>query len=305
MSKPYDQLFKSLAEGDPRGLLHLFGTLPLDAPAEIEVIDRELTLPALSVDHVCRIRTPEREWLAHYEAQTHYRSDVPERLLWYATALGMKFRLPVETTLILLAERYAPAALPPAGHVELADLEVFLRYRVMRLWELDPQVVTATGRRHLLPWVTLMAASEETLRSVAAQIADSGDDTLATQFVILGGLRYDREELANMLGRVTTMLLTPEIIEDSSFYQMVLEKGIEKGVEKGIEKGIEQGVEQGRLEEAGRLLHLILTTRFPGLETLLDPGAFTEAARLESLIAEIVAAPNREAVRAAIERFQA
>jgi len=158
-------------------------------------------------------------------------------------------------------------------------------------------VVTATGRRHLLPWVTLMASSEEVLRSVAAQIAGSGDATMATQFVILGGLRYDREELANMLGRVTTMLLTPEIIEDSSYYQMVLEKG--------VEKGIEQGVEQGRLEEAGKVLHLILSTRFPGLETLLDPHTFTAAARLESLIAEIVAGPDREAVRAAIERFQA
>jgi len=44
VSKPYDRLFKSLAEDDPRGLLHLFGSLPLDAEAEVEALEREQTL---------------------------------------------------------------------------------------------------------------------------------------------------------------------------------------------------------------------------------------------------------------------
>ena len=61
MPGPYDRLFKTLAEDDPRGLLHLFGSLPLEVEAEIQVIDRELNLPTLSVDHVYRVRTGQKE----------------------------------------------------------------------------------------------------------------------------------------------------------------------------------------------------------------------------------------------------
>jgi hypothetical protein len=77
MPKPYDRLFKSLAEGDPRGLLHLFGSLPLDAEAEVQALEREQNLPLLSVDHAYVIRTPQREWLAHFEVQTRYNPTCP------------------------------------------------------------------------------------------------------------------------------------------------------------------------------------------------------------------------------------
>ena len=127
MSGPYDRLFKTLVEDDPRGFLHLFGSLPLDAKAEIEVVDRELNLPTLSVDHVYRVRAEQKEWLAHYEVQTRYKSDVPERLAWYAQSLALKFKIPLETVLILLVERYAPENVPTRYELDLGSIRISIR----------------------------------------------------------------------------------------------------------------------------------------------------------------------------------
>lgn len=109
MAKPYDRLFKTLAEDDPRGLLRLFGSLPLDVEAEVRALEREVAAPALAVDHAYQVRTAEREWLEHYEVQTRYRQDVPERLVRYGVFLALRTGLMVYTTLALLVERYAPA----------------------------------------------------------------------------------------------------------------------------------------------------------------------------------------------------
>ncbi len=295
MAKPYDRLFKTLAEEDPRGLLYLFGSLSLDEPAEIEVVDRELVLPALAVDHVYRVRSGPRRWIAHYEAQTRYRADLPERIAWYAMALAMRFKIEVESTLVLLLERHAPLFVPDEHQTLLGSVDITVRYRVVKLWEVDPHAALRKGRPNLLPWITLMQSPEPVLPEAAAEIARTGDRRLAAEFVLLGGLRYDKNDLAAMLARGGTMFrLTQEMIEESSFYQMILEKG--------MEKGMEQGVERGRLEAARRFMRRILAARFPGLETSPEIDTVTNPDRLEALLDEVLSVRDPDAARAAISR---
>ena len=141
MSKPYDRLFKTLAEDDPRGLLHLFGSVPLEVEAEVRAVEREVAAPALEVDHVYHVQTAKEEWLEHYEVQTRYKSDVPERLVWYGVTLTLRSRLPVRTTLVLLAERYAPRRVRATGQVKMGCLEMISRYRVVRVWRLEAAMV--------------------------------------------------------------------------------------------------------------------------------------------------------------------
>ena len=301
MSKPYDRLFKTLAEEDPRGLLHFFGSLTLDEPAEIETVSREILLPALEADHVYRVRSGLRQWIAHFEAQAHYRSDLPERLAWYAVALAMRFKLPVETTMVLLVARHAPGFIPDRFETVLGSVELSVRYRVIRLWELDPQRIFDAKRPTLLPWIPLMGSPDDLLEKVAAEIVRTRDERLAVEFVVLGGLRYDKRDLAAMLGRGGTMFrLTQEMIEESSFYQMVIEQGMEKGIEQGMEKGIQQG----RLEGARRIIRYATTVQFPELGPLPELDAVTDLERLETLLRELLTAPDPEAARAAIGRLQ-
>ncbi len=89
------------------------------------------------------------------------------------------------------------------------------------------------------------------------------------------------------------------MIEESSFYQMVLEKGIEKGIERGVEKG----VETGRLEEARRNVRRVLALRFPSVGEIPELDSIGDADRLEQLLDAVVTAKDPKAAKSAIQRF--
>ncbi len=265
--------------------------------AQVRALEREVAAPALEVDHVYHVQTAAEEWLEHYEVQTRYKSDVPERLVRYGVTLALRNRLPVRTTLVLLAQRYAPRRVRTTGQVKMGCVEMISRYRVVRAWKLEAAMVLRLGRPSLLPWVALMRGASGALRPAAQEIVRLGSHKLAEELVVLGGLRYDKKELAAMLGRLSAML-TEEMLQDSSYYQMILEKGRRDGIEKGIKKGIEKG----SVAEARRALRLVLSLRFPGLEGAPELEAITERERLEALLAAVVTAADREGAGAAIRR---
>jgi predicted transposase YdaD len=90
--------------------------------------------------------------------------------------------------------------------------------------------------------------------------------------------------------------LSDEIIQESTFYQLIREKCLEEG----LEQGLHQGLEQGRIEEGRNAVRAVLEVRFPGLAAL-SLEKITDVTRLEQLIRKIVAAPDVEAARAAID----
>lgn len=307
MAGKYDRLFKSLAEDDPRGILHLFGSLPPDSAATVAPLDRELGLPVLAVDHVYRLQDQTREWVVHFEAQTRYEPDVPERLCRYAASLALKFRLPIETVLVMLVERHAPVSFPAAYRAEFGAFSMELRYRIVKLWELDGEEVFARARPRLFPWVILMRSTQELLQRVAEAILRLRDRELAAQFRVLGGLRYDRERVEELLGRVGFML-SDEIIKESSFYREILEEGLAAGRSRGVAEGLAEGraegrtvgLADGRAEEARRLVARIVERRFPEIAFPSQIAARMNAEALEALFDQLVIAENAEAARLAI-----
>ena len=293
-SKSYDAIFKSLAEADPRGLLHLFGSLPLSVPAEVTVAPRDASVPALAVDNVYHVRTAEREWLTHYEAQAYWKADVPERLAWYGALLAFKYRMDVEVVLILLVERNAPPRIPERRRLRFGSVEIAIRYRVVRLWELAARRALAAGRPNLLPWVSLMDASEKEVSRAFELLGRYGDKNLTSQGVILSGLRYPKDRLERLLERRGAMLVTPEMFEETALYQGILEKGIEKGLEKGLDAG--------QLKEARRAVRLVVAGRFPELGALPELEGLKSLARIERLLKQISVATDVSAARVALKR---
>ncbi|MEO7142444.1 MAG: hypothetical protein ABI165_02975 [Bryobacteraceae bacterium] len=312
MAKSYDRLFKSLAEDDPRGVLHVFGSLPLEAAAEVEPLDRELGLPVLAVDHLYRVRSGKREWLAHYEVQTHYETDVPARLCRYGASLALKFQLPIETVLVMLVERHAPASITNRHRMKLGAVTIETKFRVVRMWHLDGEAVAAAGRPKLLPWVTLMRHSADLLRRVAAEIMSLRDRELAAQFRLLGGLRYHRGEIADMLGGIGAMY-SEAMIKESDFYQEILEEGLAKGqaeglakgeaegLAKGEAKGEAKGLAKGRVEATRRLAAQVIAARFPELKVSVEQLAGLDADAVEALLGRILKTDDIETARREID----
>ncbi|MBI1788950.1 MAG: Rpn family recombination-promoting nuclease/putative transposase [Acidobacteria bacterium] len=297
MPKPYDQIFKNLAEDDPVGLLRMIGHLPLNAPAEVRPLPREIILPGLQVDTVYDVRVGEEHWWEHLEAQARYKSNVPERICWYVVALSLRERVPIRTTLILLAERHAPKHVPAAHTLRIHRLKISYEYDVVRLWELDPKPVLQAGHPNLLPWVMLMDASDAELEQAMIQIKGAGDGKLAAQFITLGGLRYPkRDHVVWMLERLRGMLINEEIIKESIFYQMILEEGVEKGLREGILKGRQEG----RFREVRHFIRRYAAIRFPALGDLPQLDDQSDLERLEALFDRVVLAESEDAAREAI-----
>ncbi len=335
-------MFKSLAEDDPRGLLFLFAGVSLTEEVEIDPLPREVTAPALQVDHVYRVKIGGCEWIWHIEVQTHYKSDLPQRMLRYAMLLALKYPgVEIRSTLVLLVECAAPRSVPSGMETDLGALRIQSIYQVIRMWELDPKPALDSERPGLLPWVGLMQSSAKEFLTALRRVEASGDPKLRAQAVLLGGLRYDKEGIRELLGRIGNMFITADILRESSVtkdfireleenaiasglakgmakgmeegvrqgiekgIQQGIEKGIQQGIEKGIQQGIERGIEQGRVEEARRLIRAYVTVRFPTLGDLPQLNLVADAGRLEELMRELVAADSLESAAATVARMSA
>ncbi|MDJ1185138.1 DUF4351 domain-containing protein [Roseofilum casamattae] len=96
----------------------------------------------------------------------------------------------------------------------------------------------------------------------------------------MSGLIHNPKTIEELFGE--------DLLEDSSFYQFILQKGRKQGIEQGREEGIQEGLERGRrqviltmLQQKIGMLSLVLQQRIGQLSL----------AQLEALMA---AMPNFE-----------
>jgi predicted transposase YdaD len=70
-----------------------------------------------------------------------------------------------------------------------------------------------------------------------AALAEARDQQeLSLHFLLLGGLRYNREDLLELLGRKS--MIPIEQLRESSFYQYILEEGRQEGHQAGHQAGV-------------------------------------------------------------------
>ena len=306
MPGPYDKIFKHLAEDDPRGLLHLFGAVPLDREASVEVrtLPRDLTFPARFVDHVYLVHTRDGDEIQHFECQTTYPADLGDRLTWYATMLAYRYRRPVRTTLVLLVERHIPSAVPTCNTLEFGAIRLTVTYRVVKLWELDAAAAIKLNRPALFPWVPLMNCSPEQLQAATNFISNNGDGSLAAIFATLGGLRYGKASVPKLLEEASLMI-GPDIIEQSSFIQMIEEyarKRLDETKDLVMEEGRQQGLSTGRLTEVRKIANRMVSLRLPGIDAADLFERVEDLATLEKLCDELVLATDSGAALEALKR---
>lgn len=164
----------------------------------------------------------------------------------YNTVLRRRRRLPVYSVLLLL--RRSAVASDQSGR--LLDLGVNgelindFRYTVLRVWE-EPADRWLNAGVGLLPLVLLTNDAAADLDGVAsrfhdclraAPVADTVKSNILSSAFVLGGLRYDRNDLVEVF---TNMSLT---LEDSTTYQWILQKGEARGQARGQAVGRAQTI---------------------------------------------------------------
>jgi predicted transposase YdaD len=187
---------------------------------------------------------------------------------------------------------------------------VAVKYRVVRLWELDPEPILSLESPALCPFVPLMRgnAAELVLRSqariVGAPDAEIPFEDKKVLLTILSGLAgcviKDKSLLRNLFSEIRLM-------SDNAFFDMIREegeaiglvRGRQEGRQEGREEGLQEGVEQGRRDEAIRAILRILARRFGGLPLSLAERlrSISDLATLESFVEEAAVCNNLDAFK--------
>jgi predicted transposase YdaD len=243
--KSFDVTTKQIVEADPLAWMEMLG-LP---PAEVQVIDADLSTLAPEADKVLRVNAP-KPYLLHIEFQSGYEPDLPERALFYNVVARRRHDVPVRTAVLLLRpEADGPAMSGRLEEEAIAGEEAFalhFGYRVVRVWEQEVERLLE-GRLATLPLAPLTGEASGRLPEVIARMrariereapARLQTELWATTFLLMG-LRYEAALIERLLEGVMDM-------EESTTYQLLLSRGRE----------------QGRVEEARTLLLRIGRSRF-------------------------------------------
>ena len=254
----YDNICKYLSEEYPeRFAAWLLG----QAPVTVEVMKTELTIEPIRADFVTFLRTQEQ--ILHLEFQVEVASEppLPLRMLDYWVRLYRRYQVPITQVIVLLKQTSAAAA----WEEEFRVGETRHRYRVVRMWEQDPELLLQDTA--LVPLASLCRtdAPRQLLTRVANEVAkietteERGQIAACTE--VLAGLRFD-DDLIQQLLREDTM-------RESVVYQRILREGRQEGLRTSILSVLESrfGAVPGNLDE-----QLILLTP-EQLQSLLRQAA--------------------------------
>ena len=278
--KYLDHTFKQVRSKDARATAVLFAGVSVESKAAIKNFTKRIQLAHLDPDCV---NSAAGERSKHIEAFAVWKSDILERVHGYASGFRLVYGWVPETTVVLFKKEGTPAHVKAEMSYSFTDgpLTGSIRFRVAKVWEMDPEEVFALESDAALPLIVFMKCTSEHLDRAFARIRElsksdpAAASALATDMTACAGLRYDWNELElSILGRMS-MFIKEEIMAESSFYKHIrglgfeegIGKGIEKGIEEGIEKGIEKGKAEGKAEGKFEVVLDMLAERFPGLET--------------------------------------
>ncbi len=232
----YDEVFKYVTGEFPSEL----AALALKTP-DVEVGDRlgtdQATVRMHHSDMTFHVGLPDEEAILHIEAQTDDSTQrpMPLRMLAYSSFLCLEHQKPVYSTVLYFR--------PPAGRRDPGIYEygtpqrggVTFRYNVIRVYELEGEAFLNADALGILPFTALMrppaditpeawvARCIQTIQQASVDKETRG--TLLFALSLFGSLIHPPELFHNPLSEA--------IMQESPFYQQVMQRGIEQGIEQG------------------------------------------------------------------------
>ncbi len=237
-----------------------------------------------------KVQLPDETVIFHTEVQADdSRKPMHYRLAGYNGFLINLHEMPVYCNVLYL---HPNAGRDDNGHYAYKGMgyEYTLHYKVLRLIEIDGQSILEKQAPGLLPFTPLMEAPEgmDANRwlekcidaTASASIDQHTRDILLAALGIFGGLVYEPQLIKQFL---------PEgIMQESPFFQHVIQEattkakkeaykegmkqGMEQGMEQGIEQGMEQGMEQGEKKGTIQSIIALLERQFqPDAVQVLEP----------------------------------
>jgi hypothetical protein len=296
INKPYDRILKTFADEAPSLFLRLLGFVPAGVEPDIQPLRPETTPAVVFPDYVAVVRIGhDPPIIFHAEFQANYYREIPNGVARYGGSLAWQYLMPMKSVVVMLRPRGVPAKIPRAGVYSIGDTRTTHPFKVVRLWEIDPEPVLETNNPRLLAWALLLKSTDRKVQEIASILVGQDDEELLGIFLMLGSLRYDRDTLNEMIGG-GKMGLIKAILDGSSLVQ----EEREQAAARGRAEGEARGAAKGRAEEARRILRRLLSKNFPELESLAEIDEIASVEVLESLMDSALEASGADTVRAAI-----
>jgi hypothetical protein len=312
--KPWDTLMKLMMEKGAQA----FASLALPGVQVGDALDKALRVTNIKGDLFLDAYLNDLQIILHFEFQkkkgTQKDEDgkvktMPRRVWEYNSAMDTLMGRPVYSVLLYLTPESGLAESPYVQEVPGTGMGHHFTFQVIKLWEMEGEVLKRSGFEVLLPLLPLTKGGNnpQVVEEMARELTAKGRSDLLELGLFCAGLvlkdaidkHWLRERFRNM----------QSIIEDSWLYQEVIEKGLEKGLQQGLEKGLQQGLEkglqQGRQQALREATISILKKRFPELEQFAGEviEKINDADRLQMLIVELSIAPSQERAKELLLSF--
>ena len=299
MAKDYDNMAKSILTDFATDISQFVIGTHLDVEV-IENIDTEQQLVVEQLtDSTKRIRINESEAILHIELQLR---DSTYKPMWARNAayhgyLIKEHQIPVYSNVIYF---HPNAGRNDTGfyHYSSYGYEYTLRYKVIRLIDIDGQSILKMQAPGLLPFTPLMKRPtgvsieewmQECINAVAATPFDEqtqGD--LFCALSLFGGIIYDPLLFKRMIRE--------ERMQESKYYQLLRDEFIAIGIEQGLEQGARESIIKNILK--------FLNSRFTAEkvnELIPELQQITDIDRLEQLLFAAPQVQNLEAFKFMLE----
>ena len=246
----FDTISKHLIQKYPDDFASF--TLGREDVEVLAVIDTEqYTIEAHQTDSLIRVRMGDEEILVHNEFQTTDSTNppMPRRMAGYIGRAIEHHGLPIYSNVIYLRPN---AGQRDTGYYvqEHLDYEITIRYRVIRLIEIEGERVLKSRQSGLIPFTPLMKPPEGMASDVWLHqcihtartrpiIRSSRADYLAGM-VALSELVHASETISEIIFKEGIM----DLIRESSLFQSLTQQSREEAREEGIEQGIQESIQE-------------------------------------------------------------
>ena len=231
----FDTISKHLIQKYPNDFAGF--TLGREDVEVLAVMDTEqYTVEARQTDSLIRVRMDDEEVLVHNEFQTTDSTNppMPRRMAGYIGHAIRQHGLPIYSNVIYLRPN---AGRRDPGHYiqEHLHYEITIRYRVIRLIEIEGQPILSGGHSGLIPFTPLMKPPEgmasdmwlhECIHTARTRSIDRSyrADYLAGM-VALSELVYASETISDIILKEGIM----DILRESSLFQSLTQQSREEG----------------------------------------------------------------------------
>jgi hypothetical protein len=283
MPKKYDVGMKVLVETHLPDWLAL---VPRKPQGRVRVIGADLATVTAEADKVVFVDDPQ-PWILHVELQSFRDPSLEWRVPWYNALLEYKHRCSVHSLVVLLTKEAETPGLTGEWTRGFAEEPAYryLRYQVVRVWELHAQELAADGWG-MFPLAPLCDDAPPLIHDLIQQMGrrilhEHSEFTAAKELwattADLLGLRFDDPLLDELMKEMNDMI---DLSHSKSYQRRMAQADAE-----GLAKGMARAEAKAMAEVLRKIILRLATKKFgkPGTKALRDLKAISDETRLTAL----------------------